>query len=199
MRPGAEFPTVSHGAPTAAPGANGTAPHSPWQSPVPYLFGGLAAMLGLIAFALLILACSYWKLSGYLDADRDRRAGEAGADGEKGSAAGAARPAAGFQEHVVVIMAGEERPTFLAMPVASRAVVELGAVPTAPGSCGGSSSEEEKEAPVQDEGGCAEQTSSQPRVGADADAGAVSRGHRESSSSGSSSSSSATALQENLQ
>lgn len=194
MRPGAEFPTVSHGAPTAAPGANGTAPHSPWQSPVPYLFGGLAAMLGLIAFALLILACSYWKLSGYLDADRDRRAGEAGADGEKGSAAGAARPAAGFQEHVVVIMAGEERPTFLAMPVASRAVVELGAVPTAPGSCGGSSSEEEKEAPVQDDGGCAEQTSSQPRVGADADAGAVSQSHRESSSS-----SSATALQENLQ
>ncbi|KAL4197360.1 hypothetical protein AMTRI_Chr04g187940 [Amborella trichopoda] len=37
--------------------------HSPWHSPVPYLFGGLAAMLGLIAFALLILACSFWKLS----------------------------------------------------------------------------------------------------------------------------------------
>ncbi|KAL6567841.1 hypothetical protein OROGR_001509 [Orobanche gracilis] len=37
---------------------------SQWHSPVPYLFGGLAAMLGLIAFALLILACSYWKLSG---------------------------------------------------------------------------------------------------------------------------------------
>ncbi|EMS45822.1 hypothetical protein TRIUR3_28536 [Triticum urartu] len=70
MRPGAEFFAVSHlaGAPTVAPAhglINGTvAPHSPWQSPVPYLFGGLAAMLGLIAFALLILACSYWKLSG---------------------------------------------------------------------------------------------------------------------------------------
>ncbi|KAF5787554.1 putative protein glutamine dumper [Helianthus annuus] len=34
-----------------------------WHSPVPYLFGGLALILGLIAFALLILACSYWKLS----------------------------------------------------------------------------------------------------------------------------------------
>ncbi|GMP74670.1 hypothetical protein CsSME_00032031 [Camellia sinensis var. sinensis] len=44
---------------------------SPWHSPVPYLFGGLAAMLGLIAFALLILACSYWKFSGYLDRDND--------------------------------------------------------------------------------------------------------------------------------
>ncbi|OEL28616.1 hypothetical protein BAE44_0010362 [Dichanthelium oligosanthes] len=182
---------MSHGAPTAAPGANGTTAHSPWQSPVPYLFGGLAAMLGLIAFALLILACSYWKLSGYLDADRDRRAGEAGADGEKGSAAGAARPAAGFQEHVVVIMAGEERPTFLATPVASRAVVELGAVPTAPGSCGGSVLGEEKVVvQVEDGSGCAEQTSSQPWVGADDDVVAVSRS-RESSS--------ATALQENLQ
>lgn len=29
---------------------------STWHSPVPYLFGGLAAVLGLIAFALLILA-----------------------------------------------------------------------------------------------------------------------------------------------
>ena len=192
MRPGAEFPTMSHGAPTAAPGANATAPHSPWQSPVPYLFGGLAAMLGLIAFALLILACSYWKLSGYLDADRDRRAGVAGADGEKGSAAGAARPAAGFQEHVVVIMAGEEMPTFLATPAASRAVVELGAVPTAPSSGGGSGSAEEKKAQAQDDGGCEEQTSSQPRVGVDDDAGAVSRSCESSSSS-------ATALQENLQ
>jgi hypothetical protein len=90
-------------------------------------------MLGLIALALLILACSYWKLSGYLDAGRDQRAaGEAGgagagADGEKGSATGAARPAAGVREHVVVIMAGEDWPTFLATPAASRAVAELGA------------------------------------------------------------------------
>ncbi|KAL1060532.1 hypothetical protein V6Z11_1Z090900 [Gossypium hirsutum] len=59
-----------------------TIPHSPWHSPVPYLFGGLAAMLGLIAFALLILACSYWKLSGYLEngergeGDRDLEAGD---------------------------------------------------------------------------------------------------------------------------
>ncbi|RLN11377.1 protein GLUTAMINE DUMPER 5-like [Panicum miliaceum] len=194
MRPGAEFPTMSHGAPTAAPGANATAPHSPWQSPVPYLFGGLAAMLGLIAFALLILACSYWKLSGYLDADRDRRAGEAGADGEKGSAASAARPAAGFLEHVVVIMAGEERPTFLATPAASRAVLELGAVPTAPGSCGSSEEKAQAQAQAQDDGGFEEQTTSQLPVGADDDDGAVRRSHEISTGS-----SSATALQENLQ
>ncbi|KAF7111324.1 hypothetical protein CFC21_111349 [Triticum aestivum] len=117
MRPGAEFFAVSHlaGAPTAT-----QALHSAWQSPVPYLFGGLAAMLGLIAFALLILACSYWKLSGFLDGGSDGQAA-GDADGEKGSASGASRPAPDFQEHVVVIMAGDERPTFLAKPVTSRA------------------------------------------------------------------------------
>ncbi|XP_062227695.1 protein GLUTAMINE DUMPER 2-like [Phragmites australis] len=168
MRPGAEFP-MSHGAPTAAP-ANATAPHSPWQSPVPYLFGGLAAMLGLIAFALLILACSYRKLSGYLDAG-------SGADGEKGSAACAANTAAGVQEHVVIIMAGDERPTFLATPAASRAVaeVELGAAPEA---CSYGSWGEEKKVEV--DGGC-EAVSSQPRLGVDA--GASSRSHESSSSS----------------
>ncbi|AQL05193.1 protein GLUTAMINE DUMPER 5 [Zea mays] len=177
MRPAAEFPTMSHGAPM---GANANVPHSPWQSPVPYLFGGLAAMLGLIALALLILACSYWKLSGYLDADRGQRAGssgEAGADGEKGSAAGAARPAAGFQEHVVVIMAGEERPTFLATPAASRAVVELGA---APGSGGSAEAPEEEEAHVDGDGGCGDCEHEVPRLGADA--GTVSRSSEGTSS-----------------
>jgi hypothetical protein len=147
MRPGPEVVTMSHqGAPMAAPGhglINGTAAvHSPWQSPVPYLFGGLAAMLGLIAFALLILACSYWKLSGYLDAGaeggRDGQSGDA-AGGEKGAGSGSSRPAAEFQEHVVVIMAGDERPTFLARPATSRAAVEVElalAVPAASASAG---------------------------------------------------------------
>ncbi|KZV49915.1 protein GLUTAMINE DUMPER 3 [Dorcoceras hygrometricum] len=91
---------------------------SPWHSPVPYLFGGLAAMLGLIAFALLILACSYWKLSGHLENqgenDRDLEAGEGG-----GGAAETARPV--LEEKYLVIMAGQEKPTFLATPMSSRA------------------------------------------------------------------------------
>ncbi|KAM3214598.1 hypothetical protein ACQJBY_066859 [Aegilops geniculata] len=150
MRPGAEFFAVSHrvGAPTVAPAhglINGTvAPHSPWQSPVPYLFGGLAAMLGLIAFALLILACSYWKLSGYLDGDRDGQAA-GDADGEKASASGAARPAMDFLEHVVVIMAGDERPTFLAKPAASRAAeVELATAAAAASALAGGEGQEKK-------------------------------------------------------
>ncbi|KAF5748096.1 protein GLUTAMINE DUMPER 5-like [Tripterygium wilfordii] len=87
---------------------------SQWHSPVPYLFGGLAAMLGLIAFALLILACSYWKLSGRSDgenADQER-------DLENGDSANKAVKV--YEEKFLVIMAGEEKPTFLATPVSSR-------------------------------------------------------------------------------
>ncbi|XP_073290531.1 protein GLUTAMINE DUMPER 5-like [Primulina huaijiensis] len=89
---------------------------SPWHSPVPYLFGGLAAMLGIIAFALLILACSYWKLSGHLEnqGDGDLEAGEA----DSGEAMAAAPM---LEEKYLVIMAGQEKPTFLATPMSSRA------------------------------------------------------------------------------
>ncbi|XP_062165404.1 protein GLUTAMINE DUMPER 2 [Alnus glutinosa] len=93
-------------------------PHSPWHSPVPYLFGGLAAMLGLIAFALLILACSYWRLSGYLEedgsAERDLEAGEGKTDDD------AQKPRPVFEEKILVIMAGDAKPTFLATPMSSR-------------------------------------------------------------------------------
>ncbi|EEF46830.1 protein GLUTAMINE DUMPER 3 [Ricinus communis] len=96
---------------------------SPWHSPVPYLFGGLAAMLGLIAFALLILACSYWRLSGRVD---NREGSHGGDDLENGNEKeGGANKAAGndkvYEEKILVIMAGDQKPTFLATPVSSRA------------------------------------------------------------------------------
>ncbi|CAH2069608.1 unnamed protein product [Thlaspi arvense] len=89
-------------------------PHSPWHSPVPYLFGGLAAMLGLIAFALLILACSYWRLSGYLD-------GEENQSRERDLEAGDGKPQKAMKpvilpEKFLVIMAGDVKPTHLATP-----------------------------------------------------------------------------------
>ncbi|KAK9275299.1 hypothetical protein L1049_022561 [Liquidambar formosana] len=111
MRTGGTFNVTS----TASP----VQQHSPWHSPVPYLFGGLAAMLGLIAFALLILACSYWKLSGYLDG------GDGGADGdgrdvESGKEDSLKAPTE-YEEKILVIMAGQVKPTFLATPMSSRA------------------------------------------------------------------------------
>ncbi|KAE8767992.1 protein GLUTAMINE DUMPER 2-like [Hordeum vulgare] len=119
MRPGAGFnATAAATKAVAAPLAAGAA-HSAWHSPVPYLFGGLAAMLGLIAFALLILACSYWKLSGYLE-------GSAGRGEDEGSATDGAKPVASdlpppaWEEKVLVVMAGDVKPTYLATPMSSR-------------------------------------------------------------------------------
>ncbi|KAK4768829.1 hypothetical protein SAY86_026979 [Trapa natans] len=88
---------------------------SPWQSPVPYLFGGLAALLGLIALALLILACSFWKISGYLDdsSTQDDGGGGDGDDVEVGADGGVK---SAFEEKILVIMAGEVKPTYLATP-----------------------------------------------------------------------------------
>ncbi|XP_045083153.1 protein GLUTAMINE DUMPER 3 isoform X1 [Aegilops tauschii subsp. strangulata] len=119
MRPGAGFNATAAATKAAvAPLAAGAA-HSAWHSPVPYLFGGLAAMLGLIAFALLILACSYWKLSGYLE-------GSAGRGDAEGSATDGAKPVASdlapaaWEEKVLVVMAGDVEPTYLATPMSSR-------------------------------------------------------------------------------
>lgn len=104
--------------PSTSTTADVMGPHSTWRSPVPYLFGGIAAMMGMIALALLILACSYWKLSGYLDPETtngERRSDDT--EGEKGSSSGDVGPVVLQTVHVAVIMAGQERPTYLATPV----------------------------------------------------------------------------------
>ncbi|KAK8954145.1 Protein GLUTAMINE DUMPER 3 [Platanthera zijinensis] len=117
MRPGATFAQEQQARPPAA-----SAVHSPWHSPVPYLFGGLAAMLGLIAFALLILACSYWKLSGYLEGGGGEGGDLSPAEEEQKAGDGGRKPAASvYEEGIVVIMAGDKKPTFLATPMSSRA------------------------------------------------------------------------------
>ncbi|KAF7147997.1 hypothetical protein RHSIM_Rhsim03G0107100 [Rhododendron simsii] len=95
-----------------------TAQRSPWHSPMLYLFGGLAAMLCLIALALLILFCSFqirrlsrWHENG----ERDLEAG-----GDK-KAANSVKALPEFEEKYLVIMAGDVNPTFLATPVCSKA------------------------------------------------------------------------------
>lgn len=77
-----------------------------WNSPLPYLFGGLALMLTLIALALIILACSFKKsMTNSLSEN----------DGENENLS---KPADHVMEmemepRIVVIMAGDEVPTFL--------------------------------------------------------------------------------------
>ncbi|KAJ0788493.1 putative protein glutamine dumper [Helianthus annuus] len=88
---------------------------SPWHTPVPYFFGALAVLLGLIALALLMLACSYGNLDGDIendgDRDRDLEAGDSKPDNRDQIIV--------LEEKYVVIMAGKDTPTFLATPVST--------------------------------------------------------------------------------
>ncbi|KAM1015641.1 hypothetical protein ACFX2I_045373 [Malus domestica] len=77
-----------------------------WNSPMPYLFGGLALMLGLVAAALLILACSLHKSSSSSSSDQDQKPTRP-VDIEAGDS----------ESKILVIMAGEKTPTYLANPI----------------------------------------------------------------------------------
>uniref|UniRef100_A0ACD5Z6J1 Uncharacterized protein n=1 Tax=Avena sativa TaxID=4498 RepID=A0ACD5Z6J1_AVESA len=76
-----------------------------WRTPTPYLFLGFALMMGLIAVALLILICTRRKPA------RSSRP-ESGA-AESASARGAMAPL-DREPKVVVIMAGDDMPSFIA-------------------------------------------------------------------------------------
>ncbi|KAK1417130.1 hypothetical protein QVD17_26252 [Tagetes erecta] len=111
------------GVSTIAPSSAIAPQPSPWHTPVPYLFGGLAAMMGLISFALLVLACSYWKLSGNFDHDnndRDVESGNADSDCTVSPRGLDSTSRSDVHEKCLVIMAGEDKPTFLATPSSSR-------------------------------------------------------------------------------
>ncbi|OIW19157.1 hypothetical protein TanjilG_16810 [Lupinus angustifolius] len=84
-------------------------PNSSWHFPVPYLFNGFATMLSLIAFAILIrLAYNFWKLS-----EQNEENEEAKQELE------AQKATPQTHEKIFVVMAGQEKPTFLATPMCS--------------------------------------------------------------------------------
>uniref|UniRef100_A0ACD5ZF19 Uncharacterized protein n=1 Tax=Avena sativa TaxID=4498 RepID=A0ACD5ZF19_AVESA len=89
-----------------------------WRTPTPYLFLGFALMMGIIAVALLILVCTRRKPAG------SSRRGSA----ESASARGAMAPL-DREPKVVVIMAGDDMPSFIASarPFAFRAAVNADA------------------------------------------------------------------------
>ncbi|KAB5561050.1 hypothetical protein DKX38_006007 [Salix brachista] len=74
-----------------------------WNSPVAYVFVGLAFMLGLITVALIILACSNIK-SSTSEAEDEIPARQLEIQVES-------------EPKIVVIMAGDDNPTYLARPV----------------------------------------------------------------------------------
>ena len=90
---------------------------SPGHSALPYLLGGLAATLGLVTFALLLLSCSYnWRISGNSNNDEESGERDVEANDAKLAAAAEVTPVA-EESKVVVIMAGDVKPTFLATPM----------------------------------------------------------------------------------
>ncbi|KAJ9147443.1 hypothetical protein P3X46_029614 [Hevea brasiliensis] len=75
---------------------------SHWNSPMPYLFGGLALLLGIITVALIILACSYRQsVSNSATQVREETP---------------VKQVDSSEPKIVVIMAGDENPTYLAKP-----------------------------------------------------------------------------------
>ena len=87
-----------------------------WNSPIPYLFGGLALMLTLIACALIILVCSYKKP---YSSSSSSNSSEAGAgDQEKGSMADfRVELSPEMEPKIVIVMPGDIHPTYLAKPL----------------------------------------------------------------------------------
>ncbi|OWM84695.1 protein GLUTAMINE DUMPER 6-like [Punica granatum] len=80
-----------------------------WSSPIPYLFGGLGLVLILIAVALIILGCSYKKRSSSSQVEVDDQLVKL-----------AIQPL-DMEPRIVVIMAGDDKPTHLAKPVPPQA------------------------------------------------------------------------------
>ncbi|KAG2715355.1 hypothetical protein I3843_03G075100 [Carya illinoinensis] len=77
-----------------------------WKSPIPYLFGSLALTLLLIAVALIVLVCSY----------RKRGSNSPGENEDKPAAAKTMDAVIDTEPRIVVIMAGNDKPTYLATP-----------------------------------------------------------------------------------
>ncbi|KAK1383467.1 putative Glutamine dumper 2 [Heracleum sosnowskyi] len=83
-----------------------TSPKTGWNSPIPWLFGSLALMLGLILVALIILIYSY------------RCRNQSPPTEEKLAKSSTAELQLDFVP-VVVIMAGDDNPTYVATPIPS--------------------------------------------------------------------------------
>ncbi|KAF5791870.1 putative protein glutamine dumper [Helianthus annuus] len=83
-----------------------------WNSPIPYLFGGLALMLTLIACALIILVCSHKKPYS------SSNSSENGAgDQEKASEPEfRVELLPEMEPKIVIVMPGDINPTYLAKP-----------------------------------------------------------------------------------
>ncbi|KAH8511196.1 hypothetical protein POPTR_004G108800v4 [Populus trichocarpa] len=84
-----------------------------WRSPIPYLFGSLGILLSIIVVALITLACSYY---------RKHSRNSSSDEQEKPAAIPIRMPVLDAEPKIVVIMAGENKPAYLATPINSSAM-----------------------------------------------------------------------------
>lgn len=78
-----------------------------WNSPIPYIFGGLAIVFGISSAVLLILACSHQMRIRNSPTNDDKEK----ASKNKGSEQFDTTPS------IAVIMAGDDHPRYMAKPV----------------------------------------------------------------------------------
>lgn len=98
-------PTVNNGVPNAG---ISELSRIRWNSPIPYILGTFAVILGLIAVALIILACSLKKPSSSNSASNNE---------EKSVKPVIEDP--DTEPKIVVVRAGDHKPTYLAKPMPS--------------------------------------------------------------------------------
>ena len=99
---------------TAASAYNGE--HLRWRSPALYLFVGVAGMLALIGLTSMVLLCFWWKIGGgHVDANDPERVNPGSIEGKEEIICCEIDK----EEKVLVIMPGDEKPTFLAKELSS--------------------------------------------------------------------------------
>lgn len=76
-----------------------------WKTPAPYILGAAGSVIALIVFAFFLLVCSCW---------RDSRSPSEENNVIAGNGTESTIECGEINETVVVIMAGEEKPTFIA-------------------------------------------------------------------------------------
>ncbi|MED6205777.1 hypothetical protein PIB30_020905 [Stylosanthes scabra] len=94
-----------------------------WRSPIPYLFGGMALLFVLISVALVILICSHIK-----------HTSSEGEEEMKETIMARKVAVHNNEPKILVIMAGDEIPSYLAEPIASLNHCTCEANPTTPSS-----------------------------------------------------------------
>lgn len=80
-----------------------------WNSPLPYLFGALVVVFGLMTVALIFLACCHNNSLADSPGEKEDKSMET------------AENLASMEVKIVVIMAGDDHPTYLAKPSAPSA------------------------------------------------------------------------------